>query len=99
MNEKYFLIIGVIIVLGLIAFFYLKKSRCPICKKFLTLHSTGITKLETYTKKESEYRPEKRMTYHHTNTYQKIITHYKCSSCGYTYDQKSDMLIDRKSSI
>jgi len=99
MNEKTIIIIAIIILFGVIIFFLFKRNRCPICNKFFTIHSTGRTKLETYTKKESEYIPEKRITKHHTYTYQKYKIHYKCSNCDYTFDENSDQVIDRKTSI
>ncbi len=96
MEEIYWIYLAISILTILFVFLKLRKDRCPMCNKYMTVRTVGRTKLETYTRTDSQYVPEKRHTKYYTYTYQKTIVHKKCSHCNYTFDEKDDILIDVK---
>ncbi|GEM_PF-3789121 len=97
MNIGYYVPIIMIVVILIVGFIQLKRTKCPVCGKFMALKVSGQTNLEKYTKTEKEYVPEKRTTRTYISTYQKYITHHKCSYCSYTFDEKGERLLDKKS--
>jgi len=99
MELHWIIAIGMMLLVPFIIFMQIRKSKCPLCGKYLKIKTTGRTNLETYTKQESEYVPEKKFTRYYTSTYQKYISHYKCSACGYTYDERNEELLDKKSRV
>jgi len=93
-----FYIIGIVLILVIIVVYkQIKRSKCPLCGKYKAIKVSGQTNLEKYTKREKEYIPEKRMTKNWEIIYQKYITHYKCKYCSHTFDERGECLVDKKS--
>ncbi len=99
MDEKTILTIIVIAVILLVVFLYVRKNRCKVCGSFFTMTTTGKTYGEPFTKRESQYIPEKRTTRHYNVTYRNYTIHTKCSKCGNTDDIDGQELISRKTTF
>jgi len=85
-----------IVVVAIIIFQIIRRNRCEMCGGFFTIETNGTTYSEPFTKRESEYIPEKRITRHTNVTYRDYELHKKCKKCGHTFTENGQQVVDRK---